>query len=247
MNTDIEELSHQIALHLDDNKAGEKVREGFHILLLGEPNAGKSSLLNKLVQKEVAIVSKTAGTTRDIIETYLEIDGLPVIFSDTAGLRENAEEIEAEGIRRALKKAQDADLILHLSPANCPHKALPKNLSKIPQIPILTKADLYPDIKSKHLLLSVITNQGLAELWDKIKEFLHQTTSKASAHALTRERYRVALTEAYACLKTALTEEEIELKAEQLRLANRAIGRITGSIQTEELLDVIFKDFCIGK
>ena len=247
INADIQDLAQRIAQHLDDNQGGEKVRRGFHILLLGKPNAGKSSLLNKLVQKEVAIVSQTAGTTRDIIETYLEIDGFPVIFSDTAGLRESAEEIEAEGIRRALTKAQDADLILHLSETKSPHPPLPAKLSKIPTIRVFTKADLYPTTKTKALSVSVKTGKGIPALWQQIRDFLHTSVSKCTGHAITRERYRIALTQAQTCLTNALSETELELKAEQLRLANRALGRITGTIQTEELLDVIFKDFCIGK
>lgn len=248
IKTHIQSLISQIEAHLNDEKRGQKLREGFQIALVGVPNAGKSSLINALTKKEVAIVSTTAGTTRDVVEAYLDVDGFPVILADTAGLRETGEEIEQEGIRRAVKKAAEADLIIHLIDQTQPTSS-DSFLKDLPTDKILTvynKADLITNVQNG-FYISTKTGQGIPELWKKIKSILQAQMGIGQTMALTRERYRVALNECVAQLSQALNQPEIELKAENLRLAARALGRITGRIEADELLDVIFRDFCIGK
>ncbi len=245
----IHDLIRQITTHLNDGKRGQKLRDGFQIALVGAPNAGKSSLINALTQKEVAIVSTTAGTTRDVVEAYLDVDGFPVVLADTAGLRETGEEIEQEGIRRAVKKAAAADLIIHLIDATNTQSDSDSFLTDIPHDKILTvynKTDIIsaaPDT----LAISAKTGKGIDALWQKIRHILAEQMSVSDHAVITRERYRVALNECAEQLKTALTQSEIELRAENLRLAARALGRITGRVEADELLDVIFRDFCIGK
>ena len=248
INHDIADLIQKISLHLSDDRRGERLREGFQIAILGVPNVGKSSLINALTKREVAIVSQTAGTTRDIVEAHLDVAGFPVILADTAGLRESNEEIEVEGIRRAVKRAESADLILDIQNAeDYPNaKKLPKNLANKKVITLWNKADLLKKKPTgKAHFISAKTGLGITALWDEIKDIL--TDSFAGGAAITRERYRVALTECVAHLQDALSAPELELKTEDLRLAARALGRITGRIDVDELLDVIFRDFCIGK
>ena len=248
IDMDVKELAEKIALHLDDDKKGQKLRDGFQIAIVGRPNAGKSSLINALTQKDVAIVSQTAGTTRDVVEAHLDVAGFPVILADTAGLREGAEEIETEGIRRAVKRAEEADLILHVQDgARYPvAEKLPTSLSDKKVITIWNKVDEMTEMPAGILCLSAKTGQGVDALWQLIKNELTDSISTADG-VITRERYRVALTECVEALNRSLYAPELELKAEDLRMAARALGRITGRIDTEELLDVIFRDFCIGK
>ncbi|MBQ9738830.1 MAG: tRNA uridine-5-carboxymethylaminomethyl(34) synthesis GTPase MnmE [Alphaproteobacteria bacterium] len=248
IDMDVKELAEKIALHLDDDKKGQKLRDGFQIAIVGRPNAGKSSLINALTQKDVAIVSQTAGTTRDVVEAHLDVAGFPVILADTAGLREGAEEIETEGIRRAVKRAEEADLILHVQDgARYPvAEKLPTSLSDKKVITIWNKVDEMTEMPAGILCLSAKTGQGVDALWQLIKNELTDNISTADG-VITRERYRVALTECVEALNRSLYAPELELKAEDLRMAARALGRITGRIDTEELLDVIFRDFCIGK
>ena len=213
IKTHIQSLISQIEAHLNDEKRGQKLREGFQIALVGAPNAGKSSLINALTQKEMAIVSTTAGTTRDVVEAYLDVDGFPVILADTAGLRETGEEIE-----------QPAEKILT----------------------VYNKSDI-SSVFENDLSVSAKTGQGIDALWNRIKQILSSQMAVSEKAVITRERYRVALNECVAQLTEALNQNVIELKAENLRLAARALGRITGRIEADELLDVIFRDFCIGK
>ena len=248
IDTDVRALAEKIALHLDDDKAGQKLRDGFQIAIVGRPNAGKSSLINALTKKDVAIVSQTAGTTRDVVEAHLDVAGFPVILADTAGLREGAEEIETEGIRRAVKRAEEADLILHVQDGSrYPiEENLPTVLLDRKVITIWNKVDEMSEIPAGVLCLSAKTGQGVDALWQLIKDELSNVVSTADG-VITRERYRVALEECMDSLSRSLYAPELELKAEDLRMAARALGRITGRIDTEELLDVIFRDFCIGK
>lgn len=248
IDTDVRELADKIALHLDDEKKGQKLRDGFQIAIVGRPNAGKSSLINALTQKDVAIVSQMAGTTRDVVEAHLDVSGFPVILADTAGLREGAEEIETEGIRRAVKRAEEADLILHVQDGSRypVMEKLPTSLSGKKVITLWNKVDEMTEMPAGVLCLSAKTGQGVSALWQLIKDELVDTISTADG-VITRERYRVALTECVEALNRSLYAPELELKAEDLRMAARALGRITGRIDADELLDVIFRDFCIGK
>jgi len=247
INIDIQSLINQIQSHLNDEKRGERLREGFQIAIIGAPNVGKSSLINALTHKEVAIVSQVAGTTRDIVEAHLDVDGFPVILADTAGLRESAEQIEAEGIKRAVKKAEQADLVLFVQDASTNQaENIPKALLEKRSITIWNKKDLCnkKNIKNRHYI-SAKTGEGISALWNEIKQILLDSTTNGAV--ITRERYRVALKECLKSLQAALKATALELKTEDLRMAARALGRITGRIEVDELLDVIFRDFCIGK
>ena len=240
----------EIESHLNDNGRGQRLRDGFQIALLGVPNVGKSSLMNTLTHKDIAIVSQIAGTTRDVVEAHLDVAGFPIVLADTAGLREKAGEIEAEGIRRAVRKAEESDLILYVQDmAHYPHvDPLPKTLEHIPTYIVWNKKDSYSDIVVEQgYAVSAKTGQGISDLWDSITSYLKETFTPTRHSAITRERYRVALHDCIKSLKNAIIVSELELKAEDLRLAARALGRITGRIETDELLDVIFRDFCIGK
>jgi tRNA modification GTPase len=233
----------QIQAHLDDAGRGEILREGLYLTVVGPPNAGKSSLVNALARRDVAIVAETAGTTRDVIEVRLDLGGYPVTVADTAGLREAADAIEAEGVRRALARAETADLVLLLL----------DGASDVS--PPKVRADLIvwnkSDLKRRDgLMISLKTGEGLdalvAALTAKVRDRLE---SRSEVPALTRKRHRRALEDAARALMGALAVpfDRPELLAEELRLAMRALGRITGRVDVEELLDVVFADFCIGK
>ncbi len=246
---DIRALQAEISAHLDDNERGQRLREGFQIALIGVPNVGKSSLMNALTNKDIAIVTPIAGTTRDVVEAHLDVGGFPVILADTAGLRENAEAIEAEGIKRAVRRAEESDLILYIQDmAHYPQVApLPPELEAIEHKIIWNKCDAYPKtVVENGLAISAKTGAGIKNLWEEITTDLKERLTPAES-AITRERYRTALTACADCLRTALLAPDIELKAEDLRLAARHLGRITGRIEADELLDIIFRDFCIGK
>lgn len=240
----IRTVAAEIAKHLDDSGRGEKLREGLTIAVVGPPNAGKSSLVNALARRDVAIVAETAGTTRDVIEVRMDLGGYLVTLADTAGLRDAADGIEAEGVRRALARADAADLVLLLLDASA--DAPPPDI----------RADLVAwnksDLKRRNdgLCISLKTGEGLdtliAALTAKIRDRLD---TAGEAPALTRRRHRHALEHAHRALLSALAApaDRPELLAEDIRLALRALGRITGRVDIEELLDVVFKDFCIGK
>jgi tRNA modification GTPase len=225
--------------------AGERVREGFVVVLAGPPNAGKSSLLNALARRDVAIVSPVAGTTRDAIEVRLDLAGIPVLLVDTAGLRESADAIEAEGVRRALKRAEDADLILQLravdSPAEAPLRA--KGLVRI-----ANKIDLGHAALPGELGVSVVTGEGIEVLLRELAERLRGIANPEPA-LLTRERQRLAVSAAADAISRAATigAEQPELIAEELRLAVRALERLIGRVDVEDVLDQLFSGFCIGK
>jgi tRNA modification GTPase len=238
------EIHAEIREHLDDSHRGEIVREGVRFAIIGPPNAGKSSLLNALARRDVAIVSETPGTTRDVIEVKLDIGGYPVIAADTAGLREATDAIEMEGVRRAFASADQADLVLLLLDGSQPADG------KWPEhdLVALNKCDLRWPLEQPGLRISVQTGEGmdalLTELACLVREMLEQPTEAAP---ITRLRHRYALQIAEASLSRALLAPEPELVAEDMRLAMRALGRITGRVDIEDLLDVIFRDFCIGK
>lgn len=204
--------------------------------------------MNRLAQRDVAIVSSTAGTTRDIIEVRLDINGYPVIVADTAGLRDTDEEIEAEGVRRAKARAEEADLVLWLSDA-----LKGKNNTETEKIDsekifcIMNKADQAEPQNDDNIWISAKTGQGIDVLLDRIGRFVEEKMALREEPSLTRLRHRKALEECLQCLNSSLKAPEIELMTEDLRMAMRSLGKITGQVQVEKLLDVIFKDFCIGK
>ncbi|MGH1374977.1 MAG: tRNA uridine-5-carboxymethylaminomethyl(34) synthesis GTPase MnmE [Alphaproteobacteria bacterium] len=251
------ELSNSIDLHLNDNRRGERLRNGIHVAIIGAPNAGKSSLVNALVQRDIAIVSDIAGTTRDVIEAHLDIGGYPVILSDTAGLRpdqignEGHESIESEGIKRALRIAEDADIRVVLYDGTQdtidPHSYALEGQDNT--IALINKADR--GVKLQHpdnpLQISVSSNDGVSEFLDCLTVMIEQLIGRAEAPALTRQRHRDALTDCRGSLERCLNAPLPELTAEDLRLAIRDLGRITGKVDVEDLLDVVFRDFCIGK
>ena len=248
--TDIEKI-------LNDQKVGERIREGFKIAILGPTNAGKSSLLNHLSNRDVAIVSEIAGTTRDVIETHLNIDGYPVIVSDTAGIRESKNEIEKKGIKLSINKAEEADLKLVVVDAknvdftSVLKKFLDKNAILVINKSDLLKKDIDPEIKKiNHVLISIKDNLNIDDLILKIKNNLKSKFITSDDILITRERHRQHLQQCLDHLKNFNKKNEIEdfdKAAEDLRLATRHLGMIVGKVDVEEILGSIFNDFCIGK
>ena len=242
---------------LDDQKVGERIREGFKIAILGPTNAGKSSLLNHLSNRDVAIVSEIAGTTRDVIETHLNIDGYPVIVSDTAGIRESKNEIEKKGIKLSLNRAEEADLKLVVVDAkNLDFTDVLKGLLDQNAILVINKSDLLdgeidPEIKKlNHVLISIKENLNIDELILKIKNNLKNKFITSDDILITRERHRQHLEQCLEHLKNFNKKNEVEdfdKAAEDLRLATRHLGMIVGKVDVEEILGSIFNDFCIGK
>jgi tRNA modification GTPase len=247
-------LADSIERHLSDNHRGEMLRDGLSVAIIGSPNVGKSSLLNRLAGRDAAIVSARAGTTRDVIEVKLDLGGYPVLIADTAGLRDSADEIEQEGVKRALKRAEYADLkLIVFDGATWPDfDASVAAQIDAEAIVVLNKAELTkyetPDIAGRALLrVSAETGLGLDAL-------VAQLTGKAAAYlnpgsqpALTRLRHRSALERCLGALRRGLGAPVVELKAEDLRLAVQALGRITGRVEVDDVLDLIFREFCIGK
>ncbi len=238
-------LSANIKEELDQASRGERLRAGLSIVILGAPNAGKSSLLNALAEREAAIVSAMAGTTRDVIEIGLDLGGIPVTLSDTAGIREAGDAIEAEGVRRALARAHTADLRLLLFAADAEPDAATLALMGQDAIVIGTKADLGPPAVAGAMAVSTRTTLGLDTLKARL---LAEAGARAGAGGvLTRPRHRAALGEAVQWLDEAAHAHLPELAAEALRTALRALGRLTGRVDVEAILDIVFKEFCIGK
>jgi tRNA modification GTPase len=239
-----------ITARLGEGHRGELVREGLFVAVVGAPNAGKSSLVNALAGRDVAIVSETAGTTRDVIEVRLNLGGYAVVLADTAGLRAAADHIEAEGVRRALQRAETADLVVWVRDGSAPDTALEYNnkLDSNSVVIVWNKADLAWPATQDGLKLSLKTGEGLEAVVEAITAAAREKLEGGGeAPLLTRARHREMLEEAAAALARAETQEAPELFAEDLRLAVRAIGRIAGRVDVEDLLDVIFRDFCIGK
>jgi tRNA modification GTPase len=228
---------------MNDSGRGEALREGLRLAIVGPPNAGKSSLINALARRDIAIVSETPGTTRDVIGVRLDLGGYPVHVSDTAGLRDTGDRIEAEGVRRARAEAAASHLtLLVLDGSDSETPAIKADLV------VRNKSDLPGFQKTEGLCLSLKTGEGLSELIGALTGLVAaRLETPEDAPALTRPRHRHALTEALKSLQHATTAWEPELFAEDLRLAMRAIGRITGSVDVEEILDSVFRDFCIGK
>lgn len=255
---DLRHLQADLTAHLADARRGERLRDGLQVAIIGAPNAGKSSLLNALARREAAIVSDEAGTTRDVIEVALDIGGYPVILADTAGLRATDNRIEAEGIRRADARAQDADIKLVLFDGQ---QTVPDHttMDYIDQrsIVVLTKQDLSGQSALRAALppaLAVVATHiqdegGMAELMAVLQKTVADFFGTRRGAVPTRERHRAALAETLGHLERALGDKAKlpELVAEDVRLALRALGSITGRVHIEDLLDRIFKDFCIGK
>jgi tRNA modification GTPase len=238
-----------VARHLDDGGRGERLRRGAYVVILGAPNAGKSSLLNRLARRDAAIVAASAGTTRDVIEVHMDLGGYPAVVADTAGLTESSDEVEAEGVRRALARAADADLKLLVLDASAGCERAPRDdLVDDNTIVVCNKIDLAPDsVIPGALAVSAKTGEGIAELLDAVEQAVAARLSGDGAPALTRLRHRRALEDCLAALRRAGAVREDELMSEDLRLAARALGRITGKVDIEDILDVVFADFCIGK
>ncbi|MDX2082809.1 MAG: tRNA uridine-5-carboxymethylaminomethyl(34) synthesis GTPase MnmE [Rickettsiales bacterium] len=293
---DVKKLATEINSHLDDKKIGQKIKNGLSLAIIGAPNVGKSSLINFLAQSEVAIVSEIAGTTRDVIETHLSIAGVAVKICDTAGIHETENKIEQEGIRRALKKAADADLKIFLVDATKP--ILREDLLDENTLIVVNKIDLvncaarprhedgvtmwkegatiskdgettskdeatmskdgattlcvlsprlHDGIWSEPLQISLTNKINTSELLKKLEEKILEIIPNQNLPLITEERYRVALENAVTNLENFSLQKNIELSAEDLRIAAREIGKITGKVDIENILDVIFSRFCIGK
>jgi len=248
--TETKALAAEIGDHLADNRRGERLRDGIAIAIVGPPNAGKSSLLNKLAQREAAITSPIAGTTRDVIEVAIDLGGYPVVLADTAGLRDSADVIEQEGLRRALARAEAAELRLFVFDARRPEDAAGAVAWPGPDtVLVANKIDLVAGragLPGEAFAVSALTGDGIGGL---VAELARQIAADYDGVAplLTRARHRAALEQAHDALLRSLAAPLAELRAEDLRLAWRSLGRITGQVDVEDLLDVIFADFCLGK
>ena len=252
-----QKVKEEIKKILNDQKVGERIREGFKIAIVGPSNAGKSSLLNYLSRREVAIVSEIAGTTRDVIETHLNIDGFPVIISDTAGIRDSKDEIEKKGIKLSLKKAENADLKLVVVDAkSIDLSGFLNDLLKKDAILVINKSDLLKEkldsetSKFNHVLISLKDNLNIDKLISKIKNHLENKFISEEDILITRERHRQHLLQCVEHLKNFSDKndkKDFDKGAEDLRLATRQLGMIVGKVDVEEILGSIFNDFCIGK
>ncbi len=255
---DADLLRAEIRAHLADGHRGERLRSGYQVVLLGRPNAGKSSLLNALARRDVAIVTEEAGTTRDLIEVHLDLQGFPVTVVDTAGLREGGGRVEAEGMRRAMERGRSADLVLWLrSVDETDEPELDPAVGDVSVWMVETKVDLEGENRfggirfedaTKSFRISAHSGSGLDELVTAIAEEA-RGSCVGSGLGPNRTRHREHLTAALSELDRAVGEiwKEAELRSEDLRRAGDEIGRITGAIGVEDLLDVIFREFCIGK
>ncbi len=253
----IDQLMSELALHLSDNRRGEILRDGFQIAIIGAPNAGKSSLLNALAKRDVAIVSNVAGTTRDVLEVNLDLAGYPVILSDTAGIRfeeldneNDHDRIETEGIKRAIKRAEEADLKILLYDGT-KEEPDPYTLSLIDEdsVSVANKSDagIKLDCGTPLLEISAKTGDGIEKLLDVITQKIEERMGGSETISLTRVRHRASLESCYQALKRSKDAALPELMTEDVRLAIRHLGQITGRVDVEDLLDVVFRDFCIGK
>jgi tRNA modification GTPase len=253
----IARLAAEIGAALEDGRGGEMLRAGFEVAILGPPNAGKSSLMNALARREVAITAASAGTTRDVIEVALDLGGYPVMLADTAGLRAPSDAVEEEGVRRARARAAHADLKLVVLDAARPGeaRALAPLISRDTLL-VANKMDLQPEDGAawadglgagQAVRISVKTGAGLRELETRLRDMVAARFSSGAAPLITRARHRQALEECAASLAQFPQLAAPELAAEELRRAVRALGRITGRVEVEDLLDVLFREFCIGK
>ncbi|MCA7010093.1 tRNA uridine-5-carboxymethylaminomethyl(34) synthesis GTPase MnmE [Wolbachia endosymbiont of Tribolium confusum] len=253
INNEVQHLMQLIQEHLNDNRRGERLREGLHIVITGEPNVGKSTLFNFLAKRDIAIVSEYAGTTRDVLEAHIDIGGYPVILSDTAGIRESSDPIESEGITRAKKRSFEADLRIELLPFEQRYN-LNYNAINNDTIYVLSKADNAINERSilinsvNFLPISILKGIGTNKLISLIKEkveekFGHDTDTPI----ITRQRHRSHMQKALEHLQRFNIDNSIELMSEDLRLAAFELGAVIGTINVEEILDSVFSSFCVGK
>ena len=248
-------LDGEITAHLEDGRRGERLRDGLHIAIVGPPNAGKSSLLNLLARRDAAIVSATAGTTRDVIEVHLDLGGYPVVVADTAGLRDGGDALDSEGVRRARARAREAELKLAVFDGETwPERdAETEHLVDSDTVVVVNKSDLRPPagpprVKGRPVLsVSALTGDGVDGLLRALQTEMAARVPAGAAPSLTRARHRQAVEECRGALARFRDASQVELAAEDLRLAVRALGRITGRVDVDDILDVIFQDFCIGK
>ncbi len=250
-------IKEEIQKILNDQKVGELIREGFKIAIIGPTNAGKSSLLNSLSNRDVAIVSETAGTTRDVIEVHLNLDGYPVIISDTAGIRDSNDEIERKGIKLALKKAESSDLnVILIEPKSVDFTGFLNDIVNEKGLIVVNKSDLGIEKidqrvkKYNPIYISIKEEKNLDVLIKAIKEKLKKKFIRSDDILITRERHRQNLEQCIFHLNNFEEKNSIEdfdKAAEDLRLATRHLGTIVGKVDVEEILGSIFNDFCIGK
>lgn len=260
----ITDLEKAIRRHLDDRNKGEILRSGFRVALAGPPNVGKSSLLNALARREAAIVSEEAGTTRDVIEVRLDLEGLPVIVSDTAGIRETAGALEKEGIRRSIATATEADLVIWLTDVVTGEAVLPAELLALAErvLPVINKTDLHGEpgngtangtsaapLPDDVVAISAKTGAGVDDLTRRIAAIARERIGTGDEPHITHDRHRRLVRQALESLEDFLCGDanHVELRAEDLRRAASALARITGRIDVEDVLDQVFKRFCIGK
>ena len=260
-----QQLRDEIAAILADSGRGERLREGFVVAIAGPPNAGKSTLLNRLARREVAIVSPYPGTTRDVIEVHLELEGYPVTLLDTAGIRESDDPVEQEGVRRARERAAAADLVLWVTDASAAGGAVGGSADRLShaevwrlqnKIDLVTESSaprsesLGKEWANRSFTLSATTGTGIDVLVAALAAYAKQYFSGTEAALVTRARHRRALEETVAALDQVRSQGRSgreELIAEELRAAATTLGRLTGRVDVEDILDVIFRDFCIGK
>ena len=235
-------LAREIEAHLAGYRFAERLRRGLTIVLLGAPNAGKSSLINALARRDVAIVSPEAGTTRDLIEVHLDLGGVPATLVDTAGLRETGGSVEAEGVRRARARAEGADLVLFLVGPEGEDAMAPEGA-----VIVHSKSDLRAAVAGDQLCVSARTGEGLAQLEALLVEKAAALTGAGQDALVTHARQQAALTEYRDMLRVAEGESDVVLRAESLRAGMRALGRLTGRVGVEDILDIVFGRFCIGK
>lgn len=250
----ISSLKSELEKSLRDGRAGERIRDGIYVAIVGAPNAGKSSLINALAKRDVAIVSEHAGTTRDVVEVTLDIAGYAVTFADTAGIRETEDAVEREGVRRATRKAEQADIILWLCDATLPIVPLPPLSGENIIWQIMTHSDkLRADelqnmtISQEPLYLSLRHGISSPLLWEGLEKRILSVVENTVPPVITRARHRASIERAVSFLGQALTQEEPELVAEDMRLASNALGDVVGIMTADDILGDIFGRFCIGK
>ena len=256
MKNTVFKVENSIQQHLADDSIGERLREGFRVVIVGPPNAGKSSLLNAIVKRDAVIVSDIAGTTRDAIDIHLDLRGYPVMFTDTAGLREAEEEIEKKGIEIAYNKIKNADLVVCLFDASKDSVQIFDNIKKSFKDNMLFVANKCDKLNFEQcsllqndgcIILSAKEKKNIDVLLDAIYEQIKKRFTSNSNLLITRKRYRESLQDVIESLQHFGFDKDIELTAEDIRLATRALGKITGQVEIDEILDRIFGDFCIGK